>query len=105
MCYGQLEELILRAIVTYLADKVLERLGYGPVVQTFPLTPETEKRFPRGVPDKVGHGARAQAKRVFSREDALSCQPDGELRLAHRTLLTPFAAEELARRRVRVIRA
>lgn len=101
---GKLEELVLRAIVTYLADKVLERLGYNAVAPRFPLRPETEKKFPRSAPEKAEHRPRGQAKRVFSRKDALACQPDGELRIDRHTLLTPLAAEELAGRRIRVVR-
>lgn len=101
----ELEAAIIRAIVDYLADRVLERLGRNAAAVP-----------PRTLPAPAVYGKTERAKtgraetgwtetgRVFGREDAVLCLPDSEVRLSRKTLITPFAADELARRRVRVIR-
>jgi hypothetical protein len=101
---GKLEELIRRAMISYLADKVLERLGYASTAPHLPCPPVAEKKFPGVAPARAEHSPRAHAKQLFSRADALSCQPGVLLRLERHTLLTPLAADELARRRVRIVR-
>lgn len=87
----ELEAAILRAIVECLADRVLERLGC---------------RLPASapVPAPFRSGPGIWRTRVFGRGDAVSCAPGSEVRMDRKTLVTPLAADELARRRVRVVR-
>ena len=87
----ELEAIVIRAIVDYFANRIVERLRAGIAAhQKGASSPALTKQEFRG--------------RVFSREHAVGCNERQELHVAHYTLVTPLASDELAKRQVRVVR-
>ncbi len=95
-----LEEIITRAVIAYFVNRVMERLA------------EEKQLLPRG--RAVEQDSRKQSlrdcdpkqmkKRLLSWEDAVQCHAGQTLVLGRKTLVSPLAADELAKRNVTLVR-
>ena len=88
----ELEAIVLRAIVDYFANRIVDRLRAG-------IIP------PQGNVSSPALGMEEFRGRVFSREHAVGCRECQELHISYNTLITPLASDELTKRQVRVTRS
>lgn len=99
----ELEDIITRAIVSYLVDRVMERLAARNLV---PSSSGSEQVGQAALQGSHGDGSRfvRMNKRLVSREDAVQCREGQTLVVCGDTIVSPLAEDELARRNVLLIR-
>lgn len=100
MDLGKLEEIITRAVVEYLVDRVVERLAEQGLTSLYEA-PERQETVAASY-STCWHFPRQ--KRLLSWEDAVQCQEGQVLSISSDTIVSPLAADELARRNVTLIR-
>lgn len=97
----ELEEIITRAIITYFVDRIMERLAARnllPAVQQR----ESVSSWKASVSDS--RPPLQKRKKLFSWEDAVQCGQGQTVLIDPGTIVSPLAADELAKRNVVLIR-
>jgi len=97
----ELEEIITRAVVSYLMDRIMERLA---AQNLFPTVPANRQSCPAATPTTVEPVSRYAGKRLLSWKDAVLCREGETLVVSRVTIVSPLAADELAKRRVTLIK-